>query len=196
MIFTKVHRDGPASMLSTWSFVLITVYCGTVYDVPFYLRSSAAFTAVLGYGHELGSHSTSHSPNFGAKPITRFDFPVGDGTEQFDYMTGYSPQISCQRGNISSPVPNPNPTYEECRANWEYEKGTICDFLDGETPAPPGEKTCGYYQTRGGTILGDLRVSKFLVEQVYLRSGLDNKCVAFRPGHLHYPPQMGNILHE
>ena len=79
-------------------------------------------------------------------------------------MIGYSPQISCQRDNISSPVPNPNPFYEERRTNWEYQKGAICNYLDGLIPAPPGEKTCGFYQTRGGTILGDMLVSNFLEE--------------------------------
>ena len=167
----------------------------TDYDIPFYLRSFDAFAAVTRYGHELGSHSTAHSPNFGHKPITRADFPLGDGTEQFDYMaeTGYGPTISCRPGNITSPVPISNPTYEQCKANWEYEKGTICDFKSADNPAPEGVKTCGYWKTTGGTVIGDLRVSKYLVEEVYKRAGMPNrKCVAFRPGHLHYPNQMGN----
>jgi hypothetical protein len=130
MIYTKINRDS--------------------YDVPFYFRSIDAIAGmhtspeapgsridmwhlilgVTAYGHELGSHSVAHSPNFGTLAIPpptvtkawsttkaqwdsppslfvaghsvpeRFDYIFGNGAEQFEYLGGYSPKIQC------TPFPN------------------------------------------------------------------------------------------
>merc|ERR1712166_497321 len=97
---------------------------------------------------------------------------------------GYSPKISC--------VAFPQHTWDNCAKH--AKAGVMCDF-----GAWQGASTsqCGYWETTGNpTILGDLRVSKFLVELAYDKAGLlpQKQCVAFRPGHLKYPTLMDEAL--
>ena len=124
-------------------------------------------------------------PNFGHMVEERADYSFGSGGEQFAYGAGYSPKISC--------MPYPELTYEQCAVDKVMSYGnTLCDYgklVESATPL------CGYYETAGGTILGDLRVSKFLIDRAYERAGItDKECVAFRPGHLKYPARMDEAL--
>ena len=79
--------------------------------------------------------------------------------------------------------------YAQCKQNPKFAPGnTLCNYgavIGGPIPL------CGYYETIGGTILGDLRVSKYLIDRAYDKAGLpDHECRVFRSGHLKYPPQM------
>ena len=65
-----------------------------------------------------------------------------------------------------------------------------CAFQDGG----PDDK-CGVFETFGGSVLGELRVSKFLIDRLYDLQNMSHREVrAFRPGHLNYPPKMNEAL--
>ena len=65
-----------------------------------------------------------------------------------------------------------------------------CAFQDGG----PDDR-CGVFETFGGSVLGELRVSKFLIDRLYQLQNMSHREVrAFRPGHLNYPPEMNEAL--
>ena len=88
--------------------------------------------ALANLGHEVASHSVSHSRLFA-------DFPMGDGTEQYP---GYRPFVHNAK------------------------------------------------LTTGGTILGELRVSKHLIDSILPKASV----VAFRPGYLADPFSLPQAL--
>ena len=59
MIFTKINADG--------------------YELPFFYSGFETFVQVAALGHELGSHSVAHSPNFEYREDRFFDYTFGDG---------------------------------------------------------------------------------------------------------------------
>lgn len=152
------------------------------YDLPFIEFSKDWVNEIERRGFELGSHSESHSPNFD-------DFSLGTGQEQFVFgnMNGYSPIISCD---------GPQPDSACYPANIDPLK--TCDyyyFMNGGVKQTPGQYDpgrCGLYHTgNNGTVMGELRVSKYIVEKM---SVTGQTCVTFRPGHLLYPPTLNEAL--
>ena len=186
------------------TFTIFTKYTRDAYDVEFFFRGYDDLMDILDFGHELGSHSVTHSPNFyRAVPDFR-DFSTGDGQEQYNFgPTGdkYETKIVCtdareyfnivqQRdGSVYGWIYS-GETITNCS---EYAKFflPICAYQDD----PTGVNTCGVYHTLGGSVLGELRVSKFLVDRLYELRGLPGReARSFRPGHLKYPPELNEAL--
>jgi hypothetical protein len=111
-------------------------------------------------GHELASHSAAHASDFDQPG----PWPMGTGAETFET---YDPRFECD-----GPYPE-----EECAG---VSKVRRCRMASGE---------CGLWKTVGGSLLGDLRVSKLLVEQVS-----SAPVQAFRPGFLLWPKQLNEAL--
>ena len=186
------------------TFMIFTKYTRDAYDVEFFFRGYDDLMDILDFGHELGSHSVTHSPNFyRAVPDFR-DYGTGDGQEQFNFgPTGdkYETEIVCtdardyfnlvqsRDGSVYGWIYS-GETITNCS---EYAKFflPICAYQDD----PTGVNTCGVYHTLGGSVMGELRVSKFLVDRLYQLRGLPERQVrAFRPGHLKYPPELNEAL--
>ena len=186
------------------TFMIFTKYTRDAYDVEFFFRGYDDLMDILDFGHELGSHSVTHSPNFyRAVPDFR-DYGTGDGQEQFNFgPTGdkYETEIVCTdaRDYFNMVQARDGSVY-----GWIYSGETItncseygklflpiCAYQDD----PTGVNTCGVYHTLGGSVLGELRVSKFLVDRLYELRGLPEREVrSFRPGHLKYPPELNEAL--
>ncbi|KAG0308180.1 hypothetical protein BGZ99_001209, partial [Dissophora globulifera] len=111
---------------------------------------------------ELASHSVSHSPNL-------LRFPIGTGTEIWDGIDydekNYFPFIGECSAAMTTTIPN----------------ATACD-------TPSGTQ---YFYTIGGSLLGEARVSKFILEAI----SINNSPVrSFRTGHLLYPDALPQVL--
>jgi hypothetical protein len=113
-----------------------------------------------GQGHELASHSTSHASDFDQPG----PWPMGSGTETFET---YDPRFYCD---------GPRPE-EECARVAKVRRCRTPGFA------------CGLWQTAGGSLLGELRVSKLLVQRV---STLPVH--SFRPGFLLWPRHLNEAL--
>ena len=112
------------------------------------------------YGHDLESHSVSHAPDF-EEPA---HWPMGDGEETFQ---GYYPHFVCE----------PPPPGEACE---DHPRVRRCVLEHG---------ACGLRRTVGGSVMGELRVSRFLVEEVSARP-----VTAFRPGFLFWPHNLNEAM--
>jgi len=114
---------------------------------------------------ELASHSVSHSPNL-------LRFPIGTGQEIWQGTTydenNYFPfigQCTNTTGTWTTAIPN----------------ATLCD-----TP-----NDLLYFYTLAGSLFGELRVSKFILESI----SINNSTVrSFRSGHLLYPDGLPQVL--
>ena len=199
-LFSRTERQHDINA----TFMIFTKYTRDAYDVEFFFRGYDDLMDILDFGHELGSHSVTHSPNFyRAAPDFR-DYGTGNGQEQFNFgPTGdkYETEIVCTdaRDYFASVQQRDGSVY-----GWVYNGETItncseyakfflpvCAYQDD----PTGVNTCGLYHTLGGSVMGELRVSKFLVDRLYDLRGLpDHEVRAFRPGHLKYPPELNEAL--
>ncbi|KAG9321784.1 hypothetical protein KVV02_004813 [Mortierella alpina] len=138
------------------------------YDVASFSNYYRNISLVEALGNmELASHSVSHSPNLD-------QFPIGTGKEIFngpEYKgNNYYPFIGqcldpTNTGAWSTIVPN----------------ATIC-----ETP-----NNSLYFYTVGGSLLGEARVSKFVLEAISITNA---KVTSFRTGHLLYPDALPQVL--
>ncbi|KAF9425958.1 hypothetical protein BGZ76_002996 [Entomortierella beljakovae] len=136
------------------------------YDVNSFSLYYRNISAVEALGNmELSSHSVSHSPNL-------LRFPIGTGTEIWngiDYEEdNYFPFIGQCTGSAG--------TY-----NTSIPGATACDT--------PNESL--YFYSLGGSLLGEARVSKYILEAISI-TGASVK--SFRTGHLLYPDAMPQIL--
>ncbi|KAG0011266.1 hypothetical protein BGZ80_000806 [Entomortierella chlamydospora] len=114
---------------------------------------------------ELSSHSVSHSPNLAS-------FPTGTGEEIWD-GTKYVED-------------NYFPFIGECAKN----NGTWTTPIPGATPCNTPDKS-DYFYTIGGSILGEARVSKFILESISI---VNATVRSFRTGHLLYPDILPQVL--
>ncbi|KAF9109107.1 hypothetical protein BGX27_007987 [Mortierella sp. AM989] len=136
------------------------------YDVASFSRYYRNISLVEALGNmELASHSVSHSPNL-------LTFPIGTGKEIWN-GTRY-------QGD------NYFPFIGECTnatGTWET---TV-----------PGATTCAtfnnrvYFYTIGGSLLGEARVSKYILESISINN---SPVVSFRTGHLFYPDALPQVL--
>jgi hypothetical protein len=111
-------------------------------------------------GHELASHSTTHASDFDQEDA----WPLGTGLEAFET---YDPRFTC-----AGPYPE-----TECARVSKVRRCRTAAF------------TCGLRKTVGGSLLGELRVSKHLVEQVS-----SAPVRSFRSGFLLWPKHLNEAL--
>ncbi|KAF9991703.1 hypothetical protein BGZ79_004107, partial [Entomortierella chlamydospora] len=137
------------------------------YDVAFFSEFYRNISLVEALGNmELASHSVSHSPNLE-------QFAVGTGKEIWDgtkyqednYFPFIGECMNATSGVWTTSIPN----------------ATTC-----ETP-----NDILYFFTLGGSILGEARVSKYILEAISIVSA---KVQSFRTGHLLYPDTLPQIL--
>ncbi|KAF9345019.1 hypothetical protein BGX26_003644, partial [Mortierella sp. AD094] len=136
------------------------------YDVASFSNYYRNISLVEALGNmELSSHSVSHSPNLES-------FPIGTGTEIWD-GTKY------QEDNYF-------PFIGEClntTGTWET--------------SIPGASTCDtpnaslYFYTLAGSLLGEARVSKYILESISI---VNATVRSFRAGHLIYPDALPQVL--
>ncbi|KAF9992766.1 hypothetical protein BGZ80_008420, partial [Entomortierella chlamydospora] len=114
---------------------------------------------------ELSSHSVSHSPNLE-------QFPIGTGKEIWD-----------------------GTKYEE--DNYFPFIGQCVNTTGAWDAAVPNATTCEtpnnslYFYTLGGSVLGEARVSKYILEAISI---VNAKVQSFRTGHLLYPDTLPQVL--
>ncbi|KAF9567441.1 hypothetical protein EC968_003241 [Mortierella alpina] len=114
---------------------------------------------------ELASHSVSHSPNL-------VNFPVGTGKEIWT-GTDYDEE-------------NYFPFIGEC----VNTSGTWTTNIPGATTCEtPNERL--YFYTVGGSLLGEARVSKYILEAISINN---SKVRSYRTGHLLYPDALPQVL--
>ncbi|MET0555280.1 MAG: hypothetical protein ABW221_19720 [Vicinamibacteria bacterium] len=111
-------------------------------------------------GHELASHSTTHASDFDQPGA----WPMGTGVETFET---YDPRFTCE-----GPYP-------------ETECARVSKVRRCRTAAFP----CGLRKTVGGSLLGELRVSRLLVERVS-----SAPVRSFRSGFLLWPKHLNEAL--
>ncbi|KAG0344221.1 hypothetical protein BG004_004632 [Podila humilis] len=136
------------------------------YDVASFTHYYRNISAVEALGNmELASHSVSHSPNL-------LTFPIGTGKEMWDGttydQTNYFPFIGeCTNstGKWTTNVPG----------------STTCDTPNGRL----------YFYTHGGSLLGEARVSKYILEAISITNATVR---SFRTGHLLYPNALPQVL--
>ncbi|CAO3568325.1 unnamed protein product [Mortierella alpina] len=138
------------------------------YDVASFSNYYRNISMVEALGNmELASHSVSHSPNL-------VQYPVGTGKEIFngtEYKeNNYFPFIGqcldpTNNGTWSTIVPN----------------ATSCDTPNNSL----------YFYSVGGSLLGETRVSKFILEAISITQ---SKVISFRTGHLLYPDALPQVL--
>ncbi|KAG0344222.1 hypothetical protein BG004_004633 [Podila humilis] len=136
------------------------------YDVASFTHYYRNISAVEALGNmELASHSVSHSPNL----VT---FPIGTGKEIWD--------------GVAYNEKNYFPFIGECT----NETGTWTTNIPGATPcATPNDRL--YFYTHGGSLLGEARVSKYILEAISINN---SPVVSFRTGHLLYPNALPQVL--
>ncbi|KAF9100556.1 hypothetical protein BGX27_000342 [Mortierella sp. AM989] len=136
------------------------------YDVASFSHYYRNISLVEALGNmELASHSVSHSPNL-------LSFPIGTGKEIWD--------------GIDYVQNNYFPFIGQCLNT----AGTWTTTVPGATP-------CGtpngllYFYTYGGSLLGEARVSKYILESISITGATVQ---SFRTGHLLYPDAMPQVL--
>ncbi|KAF9581192.1 hypothetical protein BGW38_001888, partial [Lunasporangiospora selenospora] len=132
------------------------------YDVASFSLYYRSISMVEALGNmELSSHSVSHSPNL-------LRFPIGTGKEIWNGPTykedNYFPFIG-QCINNATIVPG----------------ATACDTPNNSM----------YFYTIGGSLFGEARVSKYILEAISINN---SPVVSFRTGHLLYPDALPQVL--
>jgi hypothetical protein len=145
------------------TYFLLTKYGVPEFDDDAYVfhtvggrTAASAWKSLDAAGHEVASHSVVHAPDF----ETPGRWPMGDGKETFEL---YYPTISCE----GPPPPggcDSVPKVQRCRTR------------SGE---------CGVRRTADGSLLGELRVSRRIVEEV-----ASQPVRSFRPGFLYWPDRL------
>ncbi|KAG0241064.1 hypothetical protein BGW41_006401 [Actinomortierella wolfii] len=136
------------------------------YDVASFTKYYRNISRVEALGNmELSSHSVSHTPNL-------LEFPVGTGKEIFNgteyEQTNYWPFIG------------------QC----ENSGGKWVTSIPGATTCEtPNDRL--YFYTVGGSLMGEVRVSKFVLEAISINK---SKVRTFRTGHLLYPDALPQVL--
>ncbi|KAG0197183.1 hypothetical protein BGX28_009304 [Mortierella sp. GBA30] len=138
------------------------------YDIASFSAYYRNISLVEALGNmELASHSVSHSPNL-------LMFPIGTGKEIWDGTAykedNYFPFIGqCTNTSATGPwttnIPN----------------ATTCDT--------PNDTL--YFFTIAGSLLGEARVSKFILESISINQ---SKVRSYRTGHLLYPDALPQVL--
>ncbi|KAF9199555.1 hypothetical protein BGZ49_010300 [Haplosporangium sp. Z 27] len=136
------------------------------YDVASFSHYYRNISLVEALGNmELSSHSVSHSPNL-------MKFPIGTGKEIWNGTSydesNYFPfigQCTSTAGSWTTNIPN----------------ATTCD-----TP-----NKSQYFYTLGGSLLGEARVSKYILEAISVANATVR---SFRTGHLLYPDPLPQVL--
>ncbi|KAG0000795.1 hypothetical protein BGZ79_005451 [Entomortierella chlamydospora] len=136
------------------------------YDVASFSNYYRNISLVEALGNmELSSHSVSHSPNLAA-------FPIGTGKEIWDgtkyQEDNYFPFIGqCinTNGTWATSVPG----------------ASSCDTPNANL----------YFYTLGGSIFGETRVSKYILESISI---VNATVRSFRTGHLLYPDALPQVL--
>ncbi|KAF9992113.1 hypothetical protein BGZ79_003493, partial [Entomortierella chlamydospora] len=136
------------------------------YDVASFSNYYRNISLVEALGNmELSSHSVSHSPNLE-------QFPIGTGKEIWD-----------------------GTKYEE--DNYFPFIGQCVNTTGAWDAAVPNATTCEtpnnslYFYTLGGSVLGEARVSKYILEAISI---VNAKVQSFRTGHLLYPDTLPQVL--
>ncbi|KAF9173779.1 hypothetical protein BGX21_010238 [Mortierella sp. AD011] len=135
------------------------------YDIASFSAYYRNISRVEALGNmELASHSISHSPNLN-------DFPIGTGKEIWD--------------GAKYDEDNYFPFIEEC----VNTTGVWNTTVPGATPCTP----LGAYNffTTQGTLFGETRVSKFILESISIVGATVR---SFRTGHLLFPTAFPQIL--
>ncbi|KAF9398699.1 hypothetical protein BGZ94_005931, partial [Podila epigama] len=136
------------------------------YDVASFSHYYRNISAVEALGNmELASHSVSHSPNLA-------NFPIGTGKEIWDGTT-YNQK-------------NYFPFIGECKMN----NGVWTTNVPGATICQTPNDNL-YFYTVGGSLLGEARVSKYILEAISINN---SPVVSFRTGHLLYPNALPQVL--
>ncbi|KAF9432255.1 hypothetical protein BGZ76_011067 [Entomortierella beljakovae] len=136
------------------------------YDVASFTHYYRNISAVEALGNmELASHSVSHSPNLE-------QFPVGTGTEKWH--------------GIEYEEDNYFPFIGQCT----NDTGVWLTNIPGATNCQtPNERL--YFYTFGGSLLGEARVSKYILEAISI---VGASVKSFRTGHLLYPDTLPQVL--
>ncbi|KAF9311129.1 hypothetical protein BG003_007728, partial [Podila horticola] len=138
------------------------------YDIASFSHYYRNISAVEALGNmELASHSVSHSPNL-------LTFPIGTGKEIWDGInydeSNYFPFIGqCTNTSATGPWTTNVPG------------ATTCDTPNGRL----------YFYTLGGSLLGEARVSKYILESISINN---SSVVSYRTGHLLYPDALPQVL--
>ncbi|KAF9933718.1 hypothetical protein BGZ75_003551 [Mortierella antarctica] len=136
------------------------------YDIASFSHYYRNISMVEALGNmELSSHSVSHSANLLA-------FPVGTGKEIWT-GTDYDEE-------------NYFPFIGECTNT----TGTWTTNIPGATTCETPNESL-YFYTVGGSLLGEARVSKFILEAISINN---SKVRSFRTGHLLYPDALPQVL--
>jgi hypothetical protein len=145
------------------TYYLLTKYGVPEFDDDAYLfhtigdrTTATSWKALEAAGHELASHSAVHAPDFEVSG----HWPIGHGDERFE---AYYPKISCD----GPPPPGG------------------CDSVPKVLRCRTPDGGCGLRRTVGGSLLGELRVSKRIVEAV-----ASQPVRSFRPGFLYWPERL------
>ncbi|KAF9433230.1 hypothetical protein BGZ76_009719 [Entomortierella beljakovae] len=136
------------------------------YDVASFTHYYRNISAVEALGNmELASHSVSHSPNLE-------QFPVGTGKEIWH--------------GINYAEDNYFPFIGQCTNDTGAWTTNIPGATDCQTP-----NSKLYFYTFGGSLLGETRVSKFILESISI---VKASVKSFRTGHLLYPDTLPQVL--
>ncbi|KAJ1534887.1 hypothetical protein HK096_003309, partial [Nowakowskiella sp. JEL0078] len=152
------------------------MYVKDVYENGFIFYAAPYVTQFAGFGVDskglplidIGSHSTSHSPNarqFSIKSTSNsLKFERGENAS----TNSYYPKIS--------PCPNPVPA------------GVTCI-----NPLQTLTNIIGSYYTIGGDTYGEVRISQFVIDS--LMNDYGRRVQSYRPGHLALASDLSQVLH-
>ncbi|KAJ3005015.1 hypothetical protein HKX48_000915, partial [Thoreauomyces humboldtii] len=142
------------------------------YGVPFIYHLSGFPKDAWGRASiGMESHSVSHSPNADYFPLgtPAVEFQQGvNVTSKAGVITGYAPVIFlCDTSATGTPT-------------------------NGETCSKGGTSGSSFW-TLGGTIFGEVRVSKYLIDSVMAGLNLTQTALTYRPGNLAFAVTQGQV---
>ncbi|KAJ1547512.1 hypothetical protein HK096_002593, partial [Nowakowskiella sp. JEL0078] len=158
------------------SIMVFTKYVKDVYENGFIFYAAPYVTQFAGFGVDskglplidIGSHSTSHSPNAG-------QFRIKSTSNSLKFERGENVSSNSYYPKIWA-CPNPVPAGVSCISSLQTLTGLNLSFY-----------------TTGGDTYGEVRISQFVIDS--LMNGYGRRVQSYRPGHLALSPDLSQVLH-